>query len=190
MSIIKTISSIAAKNISHSISPLFILSLFCAAALAQNYSSSENCGYCHTDKYNIWIDTGHHYALVSDSAAPPEYPFQYHPGSNNVPNPPFLSGAPMSWSDISYVVGGYYWKANFLDRDGYIVTGNQNDSTLWNVRENRWLPYNPGQQAPFDCGKCHTTGYSPEGHQGGLSGVTGTWTEDGVGCEACHGPGA
>jgi hypothetical protein len=43
---------------------------------------------------------------------------------------------------------------------------------------------------PYDCASCHTTGYVPEGNQHGLPGLTGTWVEDGVGCESCHGPGS
>jgi hypothetical protein len=34
------------------------------------------------------------------------------------------------------------------------------------------------------------TAYSPEGNQDGLEGMIGTWQEDGIGCEECHGPGA
>jgi hypothetical protein len=34
------------------------------------------------------------------------------------------------------------------------------------------------------------TAYSPEGNQAGLEGMIGTWAEDGIGCEECHGPGS
>ena len=43
---------------------------------------------------------------------------------------------------------------------------------------------------PYDCGVVHTTGYIPEGNQDGLPGLIGTWAEDGIGCEECHGPGS
>jgi hypothetical protein len=33
------------------------------------------------------------------------------------------------------------------------------------------------------------TAYSAEGHQDGMEGMIGTWAEDGIGCEECHGPG-
>ncbi|MBZ0171819.1 MAG: cytochrome c3 family protein, partial [Phycisphaerales bacterium] len=53
-----------------------------------------------------------------------------------------------------------------------------------------WVPYHAGEiDKPFDCGRCHTTGYDAAGgNQHGLPGLIGTWTEDGIRCEACHGP--
>lgn len=33
------------------------------------------------------------------------------------------------------------------------------------------------------------TAYSPEGHQDNMEGMIGTWAEDGISCEECHGPG-
>ena len=53
-----------------------------------------------------------------------------------------------------------------------------------------WADYHPGESVPFDCGRCHTTGYRTEGHQDNLEGIAGTWAIDGVQCEACHGPGS
>ena len=53
-----------------------------------------------------------------------------------------------------------------------------------------WVAYHPGEQVSFTCGACHTTGYVPDGNQDGLPGLVGKWAEDGVGCEACHGPGS
>jgi hypothetical protein len=75
-----------------------------------------------------------------------------------------------SRKDISYVIGGFKWEMDFLDSEGYLIT--------------------PAKNVPYDCGGCHTTGYSPEGHQNGFKGIIGTWKYDGVQCEACHGPGA
>ncbi|MFC1585402.1 multiheme c-type cytochrome [Fibrobacterota bacterium] len=42
----------------------------------------------------------------------------------------------------------------------------------------------------FTCAVCHTTGYNRDGHQDSLPGIIGTWYEEGVQCEACHGPGS
>ena len=53
-----------------------------------------------------------------------------------------------------------------------------------------WVPYHAGEEKPYSCGSCHTTGYIPEGNQDGLPGLIGTWAEDGIGCEECHGPGS
>ena len=41
----------------------------------------------------------------------------------------------------------------------------------------------------YACASCHTTGYKAEGHQAGKDSVVGTWAQDGVQCERCHGAG-
>ncbi|MFH1862754.1 MAG: T9SS type A sorting domain-containing protein [bacterium] len=158
---------------------------------AQTYVGSSACQLCHSSKYNTWVNSGHHYKLVAITGGqPPVYPFQYHSGTPNVVNPPEAAGTQLTWNDVSYVIGGYYWKARFIDQDGYIITGDASDSTQWNVWSEAWVPYSAGQIKPYDCGTCHTTGYDPQGNQGGLPGIVGTWEEEGIGCEACHGPGS
>jgi hypothetical protein len=158
------------------------------------YIGSALCIACHsgsnreiTDAYS---SSGHHYALNRVSAAAPVYP-SFSPG---VPQPP--SG--FLWSDISYVAGGYGWRANFLNANGYLITnGASNVDSQYNLADSfigttaQFVPYETARIAPkvFDCGACHTTGYSAQGSQNNLAGVKGTWNEDGVGCEACHGPG-
>ncbi len=117
---------------------------------------------------------------------PPEYPF------TEVPEPP----EGYTWDDILYVIGGYNWKARFIDQDGFIITGDEDATTQYNFpnpivgTDAEWVPYHPGEERPYNCGTCHTTGYSPDGNQDGLPGLVGTWAEDGIGCEACHGPGS
>jgi hypothetical protein len=40
----------------------------------------------------------------------------------------------------------------------------------------KWTNYHAGEKnKKYDCGRCHTTGYSDEGHQDGLEGIVGTW---------------
>lgn len=151
------------------------------------YVGSATCQICHGEIYASFMETGHPYKLnkIVDGQ-PPDYPF------SDVPDPP----EGYTWDDILYVIGGYGWKARFIDQDGYIITGeDENATTQYNLyNENLdlgddWVAYHPGEEKPYDCGSCHTTGYSPEGNQDGLPGLIGTWAEDGVQCEACHGPG-
>ena len=120
---------------------------------------------------------------------PPDYPF------TEVPEPP----EGYTWDDILYVIGGYNWKARFIDKDGFIITGNENGTTQYNFanpvvgNEAGWAAYHPGEQKVYDCGTCHTTGYSalpPDAHQDDLPGLIGTWAEPGITCERCHGPGS
>jgi len=75
------------------------------------------------------------------------------------------------------------------------VTGEISATTQYNFgnrtldTEDGWVNFHAGEQLSFDCAACHTTGYIPEGNQDNLPGLIGTWVEDGVGCENCHGPG-
>jgi predicted CXXCH cytochrome family protein len=99
-------------------------------------------------------------------------------------------------SDIWLVVGGYKWKARFLDQNGYIITdappGEPYGNNQWNLMTLRWVDYSPAANGTkkYDCGKCHTTGYSPTGNQEGKPGVVGTWALPNIQCERCHGPGS
>jgi hypothetical protein len=119
---------------------------------------------------------------------PPTYPF------SEVPDPP----EGYTWDDITYVIGGYGWKARFIDERGYIITGaDENATTQYNLVNDaiglggNWVGYHAGEvDKPYDCGTCHTTGYRPEGNQDGLEGLIGTWSEPGIRCEECHGPGS
>jgi len=144
------------------------------------YVGSVECSACHEDTYIKQSLTGHAYILNFVSGPEvPDYPY------SSVPNPP--SG--FSWGQTSFVIGGYGWKANFIGLDGYIITGNPGDTTQYNLKNMNWVEYHPGETLPYDCGACHTTGYTSSGNQYGLPGLIGTWNEDGVRCEACHGPG-
>jgi len=144
----------------------------------QNYVGSRGCQACHPDVYAEFSTTGHNFILNSASSASQQ---GYYPFDERI-NPPPSRG----WGDIFYVVGGFWWKANFVDKQGYLITG---DQAQFNLVSDKWVAFGSGT-LPYDCGPCHTTGYRPEGHQNGLVGVTGTWALNGVQCERCHGPGS
>ena len=108
-----------------------------------------------------------------------------------------------TWDDILYVIGGYNWKARFVNKEGYIITdepgktGNGEYLNQWNFtndivgKQAGWVKYNSGKEKlPYNCGSCHTTGYSPQGNQDGLPGLVGTWKQEGIRCEECHGFGS
>lgn len=149
-----------------------------------SFIGAEACAECHQDTYDRYRYSGHAWQLtqVVDGQSP-DYPW------SSVSNPP--SG--YTWDDISYIVGGYEWKALFLDRDGYIITGDAAQYNLANRRlgqRDEWVAFHADENQPYDCGACHTTGYSAVGHQDGLEGIVGTWAEPGISCEECHGPGS
>ncbi len=156
------------------------------AMTGASYAGSETCAGCHTEVYDVFVLSGHNWKLnpVVDGQ-PPDYPFTV------VANPP----EGYTWDDISYVIGGYNWKARFIDQDGFIITGGDDATTQYNFpnpivgTDEQWVAYHPGEERPYNCGRCHTTGYSSMGNQDGLPGLVGTWSEPGITCEACHGPG-
>ena len=158
-----------------------------AGVFAAEYVGMETCAGCHAEIAAVVAQSGHPYKLnkVVDGQ-PPEYPF------TEVVDVP----EGYTWDDISYVIGGYNWKARFIGHDGFIITGDADATTQYNfVNEDiglggDWVAYHPGEEKPYNCGPCHTTGYSPEGNQDGMPGMIGTWAEDGITCEECHGPGS
>jgi predicted CXXCH cytochrome family protein len=161
------------------------------------YIGSQICAGCHTDIAETFSKTGHAWsqAKVVDGALT-AYPY------SNISDPP----AGYTWNDVSYVIGGYNWKALFVDKNGYIITDAPgksgsadylNQRNLPNTRLNKaagWVSFKPGvEKLPDTCGECHSTGYSTFSsnvHQDDLPGIVGTWKEPGVQCEACHGPGS
>lgn len=159
------------------------------------YVGSVTCSGCHKDLYDTFMKSGHAWELNPViNGQPPQYPF------NQLGQPP----QGYTWSDISYVIGGYNWKARFIDQNGYIITdkpGAQvSDPTYLNQynltdpfidKTAGWVNYHSGEkEKKYDCGTCHTTGYNPAGNQDGKPGIVGTWAEPGIKCEACHGPGS
>ncbi|MEW5986758.1 MAG: multiheme c-type cytochrome, partial [Chloroflexota bacterium] len=153
------------------------------------YVGSDTCADCHQGIYDVFIKSGHPWKLTKVvDGQPPDYPF------TEIPSPP----EGYTWNDISYVIGGYNWKARFVDQQGYIITGaNDQATTQYNFYNadldlgDNWVGYHAGEaNLPYDCGTCHTTGYSPEGNQDGLPGLVGTWASGGIQCEECHGPGS
>jgi len=79
------------------------------ASAAAEYVGAEICGSCHPDIYEVFIESGHAWKLnpIVDGQ-PPDYPFTE------------LKELPegYTWDDIAYVIGGYNWKARFVDKEG------------------------------------------------------------------------
>jgi len=175
------------------------------------YITSEECGICHTVEYATFIQTGHPYKLNKVvNGEQPIYPFttlngilqrvfdddadiaggfaDTNPGTDN------SLGTPVTWDDVSYVIGGYYWKARFVDMAGAVVTGSE---VQYNFATDELVSYHNNEtDKPYNCGNCHTTGWrhtddvlNPTG-QDDLEFMHGTFSEGGVHCEACHGAGA
>lgn len=169
-----------------------------SSMIAQQYAGSESCKTCHSAAYNNWKQSGHPYKIQKlDGTKGPSYPVLSAPkviGSqvnytlkSGIPNPP----AGLNWSDIGFVLGGYHSNARFIDKEGYLIWG---DNRQYNLATNKWVSYI--QSAPgkgtygYTCYMCHTTGPSRTKTTAfqAYPGIEGSWAETGIGCEGCHGP--
>lgn len=161
--------------------------------LEATYIGSDQCISCHENFHPDLVDeyekSGHPYKLNEVSGAAPEYPAGTSPGLKLPPN--------TTWDDFQYVIGGYGWKARFVKPDGRIYT--VGDSAQYNLprpglqRDESWAAYHLGEDKKYDyaCFQCHTTGATPIGSWNGVAEDSlGTFTETGVRCEGCHGPGS
>jgi predicted CXXCH cytochrome family protein len=140
------------------------------------------------------MKSGHPWSLSQiTEGTSPAFPF------SQVPSTP----QGYSLDDVSYIIGGYFWKAIFVNSQGYIITdkpgetGSADFLNQYNLGNSSlglsagWTSYHSGEaELPFTCGACHTTGYSSGGNQDNLPGISGTWAQPGVRCERCHGPGS
>ena len=157
---------------------LFLLSFTSTMAEEKWYVGSEKCIDCHLEQFNDWQSSGHPFKLRKAEKV------RY----TGIPLPKGYK-----WEDISYVIGGATKKARFIDNKGFIITTDKEGKkmpTQYNMQNGTWSNYHAGETRPYKCGPCHMTAYEAKGHQDGLPGMIGTWTESGVGCEECHGPGS
>jgi hypothetical protein len=78
-------------------------------AAAATFVGRDACKECHEELYATYQETGHASALarIVDGEAP-SFPF------TEVDDPP----EGFTWDDILYVIGGYNWKARFVDKQG------------------------------------------------------------------------
>jgi hypothetical protein len=145
------------------------------------FVGSQTCAECHQEYYDRFTASGHPWILNPVAAARP------------LPATALSGRAEGLRANVAYVVGGYNWKANFVDKTGALVTGETAQLNFANrllQTDEQLVPYHPGEELPYDCGACHTTGYVAEGNQDGRAGMVGTFTLPGVQCEACHGAGS
>jgi hypothetical protein len=157
------------------------------ALFAQDYVGAAFCANCHpldpseADNYGDWRTSGHRFILQEGVHA------QHRP----LPLP-----AGRTWDEISYVIGGHATKALYLDETGKLITSVVDREGLpvegmnqYNLLTGEWSDFLPGEDRPYDCGRCHTTGYTDRGSMPGLPDTVGNWVFPGVECEVCHGPG-
>ncbi|MDO8684329.1 MAG: cytochrome c3 family protein [Armatimonadota bacterium] len=134
-------------------------------SMAQAYKGADGCKMCHQFK-NKPIVEGHaktaHAKALQDAAKNPAAIVAV-----------FEANAPIKKEQIKYVLGtGRVYQ-------GYIGADMKTLPAEWNVKEKKWVATS-AVDAAKQCIGCHVTGYDA---------AKATWAEDGVRCEACHGPG-
>jgi hypothetical protein len=162
---------------------------------AAEYIGDSTCSGCHKDTYDTYMRSGHPWQLTKvEEGKAPSFPFTK---IDKLPEG-------YTWDDISYVIGGYNLKARFLDNQGNIITAGPGATAADNTYLNQWVSgnillgintglvsFHAGELGmQYACGECHSTGFSSGGNQDDLPGISGTWNQPGVRCEACHGPGS
>ncbi len=187
--------------------------LFCAflvltvpTLLAQTYVGSAACNACHGTAdvtgsgyniYDAWQNSGHPYKFhVIENATAPSYPSFVVNFEDT-----WMSGLGTSWDQIAGVIGGFGWKVRFVDNTGVIVGtassvinpgGGHNQFNFFGGENLGWVDYDVdhvNKKYNYGCFRCHTTGASPDSSW--LPGYSlGTFVEQGVTCESCHGPGS
>jgi hypothetical protein len=89
----------------------------------------------------------------------------------------FSQSAPLLPSEIAYVIGSRNVQ-RFVSKKGDSLVVR---TPIWLIRSKKWnLMYWREMDWLKSCAGCHTTGFDP---------YIGRYSEEGVSCEACHGPG-
>lgn len=129
------------------------------------YIGSADCVMCHKSTHKELLaayDKTAHRVAMTDVAKKPEAIVAKFDGD-----------CPVKKEDIKYVLGKGQVYQNYLDKDLKLLPGQ------WDVKTQKWVAI-PSVDGATQCVGCHVTNFKPEAK---------TWTELGVGCESCHGPG-
>jgi len=158
-------------------------------AQPKTYVGSEVCRNCHLEHYDAWKRTLHSRMLQDAKANQDAIITEINPElikadltaiQDKLKVPVDQVYIP-AVGDILYTIGSQ-WKQRYLvekDGDLYIAP------TQFNAETGRWVNYHEQDwdKRPWltKCGGCHATGVDLDKK---------SFTEPGVGCEACHGPGS
>lgn len=129
------------------------------------YIGSAQCATCHKDTHAALL-AGHkktaHASAMTDATKKPEAIVAK-----------FDSNSPVKKTDIKYILGTGKSYQDYLDKNFRVLPGE------WDVKNQKWVAIEL-VDGLTQCVGCHVTNLDLDAK---------TWTELGVGCEACHGPG-
>lgn len=162
---------------------------------AQDYTDAEyigrgECNDCHRDVDRAHRSSPHVLALqdVADEEAKVAILGDFSLGDavRTVQFPDESEARPFTANDIVFAIGSGRYVQRYL-----IAAGDDAYTVLpaeWNTVTQAWEPFqlaetwpDPAYDFVSNCAGCHTTG---------LNASRGRWEDDGVECEACHGPGS
>lgn len=191
-----------------------------AQALWPDYAGKQACFGCHTAFKPVDLaefnKSGHPWKVQPIDRSKVDANGVYKPfpaGTNEagVPLAPEAMAMGFSYtasdSNIAFMIGGFGWKARWMNKQGYIYKGAK---AQYNLGTNQPSQKGHGgydaslvnnqmfalQSTPalYNCGSCHTTGWkaynasTQPARYNNLPGFDGTFYEFGVQCEGCHGP--
>ncbi|MGQ9908210.1 MAG: cytochrome c3 family protein [Candidatus Flexifilum sp.] len=148
------------------------------------YTGARECSRCHRELSRLHTDSAHALTLQSDRSA---FLGDFTQGDDvrMVQFPDEDAPRPFTADDIAFAVGTGRHVQSYLyevSRNDYRILPAQ-----WDVTAESWIPLglaaswdDPAYDWEQNCAFCHTTGLNLE---------RGRWVDDGVQCEACHGPG-
>ncbi|HEX6215206.1 MAG TPA: cytochrome c3 family protein, partial [Vicinamibacterales bacterium] len=178
-------------------------------ALGSDYLGSESCAKCHDVEHTQWKNSLHikmtkpvaEATIVGDFREGTKFADHdraYTFGMKN--GKPVISisfgGRPPETFSVDYTLGAKRYQ-------GYLSTLPEGRiyvlPVFWHVASKRWVDWKEITPIPDDahgirqiwnqnCFNCHGTNIV-QGYQLDEAKYTSTWTEMGIGCEACHGPG-
>jgi predicted CXXCH cytochrome family protein len=180
------------------------------------YVGSEKCGDCHDDEFDTWEESLHPKKIQVASSATVVAPWDI---DVTIPVADGVEATVTLWMDgsdywvdlddsgnhsyrVDWVLGGFGWKQRFVTQIGnskYILPHQ------YNIADGSWVAYHatdwydPATGEAFvisisqswdrRCAACHATGVELE-----FNDTSGEWmasySELGIGCEGCHGPGS
>jgi hypothetical protein len=133
--------------------------------LDRDYAGSDACAPCHDEIYREWAISSHARTLQD----PVEHP--------DAIKAVFGGDEKFEEDEVALVIGVHWTQRYVVEREGELRIARG----VWSLSENRWVRSFWREQAWRErCSGCHLTGFDPYADK---------YTETGVGCEMCHGPG-
>lgn len=168
--------------------------LFSGDVLAQgggdapaDYAGRAECSSCHRGLSRDHAEGLHANALIATTAEGTGIVADFATGEaeRTLQLPGESDTRPFTLADTVYTMGAGRYAQRFIveDTDGTLLVL----PVEWNAVDAQWQPFELAESWPDpaynfveNCAYCHTAGLDRD---------TGEWVDDGVQCEACHGPG-